>query len=118
MSAEKIGSLTNNRCGGWRNRMQTGKYLTKPSHPLLSWDAQGWGGERLVHLLRAWKWVQCAWEVGRWPEQAEPGEAWRRARRLAPEALPQCDVLFCPRHMHRLSEVKTGVLLGIEQEAC
>lgn len=51
--------------------MQTGKYQS--SHPLLSWSAQGWGGEWLVHSRRAWEWVQWAWEVGRWPEQAEPG---------------------------------------------
>ena len=60
MSGEKIGSLTNNSHGGWGCRMQTGKYLSRHPHLLLSWDAWGCGKSGLR-----------PWEVGRWPEQAE-----------------------------------------------
>lgn len=121
MSAEKIGSLTNNRCGGWRSRMQTGKYLT--SLPTLFFPGRlrggvgsGWSirGERGNRSSGPRKWTsgqsRLSWGQG---ERA----ACRGARSRAPAALPQCDVLFCPRHTHRSNEVKTGALLGIEQEA-
>ena len=68
MSGEKIGSLTNNSRGGWGSRMQTGKYLTRHPHLLLSWDAWGWG-------RRGWS----PWQVGERPGQSRLSgkTAWR-----------------------------------------
>ena len=52
--------------------MQTGKYLTRHPHLLLSWDAWGWG-------RRGWS----PWQVGERPGQSRLSgkTAWRGDRR-------------------------------------
>lgn len=112
MSGEKIGSLTNNSCGGWGSRIQTGKYLTRHPHLLLSWVAWGWGRNGLSIHWEGWEWGDGQSGLsGR-------GSLEGREDTLASEALPQCDLLFPLWHMHRLSEVRTGTTHGIESEPC
>lgn len=97
MSGEKIGSLTNNSCGGWGSKMQAGKYRTKRSYLLLSWNAWG-GGGRAVHTLRGvGVGVAVPWLRGE--------AAWRGQRTLWSQQ-PGLHVVRLPSPLH--AQVKSG----------
>lgn len=84
--------------------MQTGKYLTSLPTPffpgvLRGGAGSGWSirGEHGNRSSGPRKWISGQSRLS-WGQRE--GVACREVRSRAPAALPQCDILFRPRHTH------------------